>query len=147
MQRGPEEMKEPSKRRPWVVALACGGVVLLGILGTVYVGIFGSSPTAVCRRLSLSGVAAKCHRGTLGLMGALAEDVVEFDVPDSTASGRILSFASRQEYELAMAGYGVSAIVTRAHPFGSSSALVIVQIGHDAPAAAVKAARSITENL
>jgi hypothetical protein len=93
-----------------------------------------AGPTAgdICHKLEAAGVAAKCQvasRGDAGLLAQAASDRVTFDLPSVPGkTGQVLGFRDAASYEQTVKGYEAAAILAGPHRYGSSKALIFVQM-------------------
>lgn len=144
-------MQAPSRAALIGVALTLfmfGAVGVACVGGSYYVGMgwWGSAPPNLCRRMRGMGFAENCREERRGILNALAVEVVAFDVPESRASGQVMSFRKRTDYDAALLAYKLAALLGgTAH--GSKSHRTIIQIGAGAPNKASLAAQAILDGL
>jgi len=94
-----------------------------------------SKPTAagVCGKLVAAGVAANCKSGTPGGLGAAASEQAVFDLPSVPGeTGQVLRFDKSSDFEATTKAYDAVAVLAGRHRYGSSAALIFVQLNSGA---------------
>lgn len=98
----------------------------------------GVSAGDVCQKLEAAGVASKCQvgsKGDLGVIGRSASEYVTFDVPSVPGkAGKVLLFRNAADYAEAITDFEAAATLVGPHRFGSSTALIFVQLPRTASA-------------
>jgi hypothetical protein len=121
-------------------------------------GASGGAPTAapvsagdVCHQLEAAGVAAKCQagsKGDLGVIGRPASEYVTFDLPAVPGkAGKVLLFRNAAAYEEAVKGFEAASFLVGPYRYGSSKALIYVELNKAAPADVGAKAASVVSAL
>jgi hypothetical protein len=90
----------------------------------------------VCRMIADLGVGANCTESEPGGLGIGANESYEFELPSVPGeSGQVLVFSDRKIYDKTVAAFNEVASLAGPHRYGSSNALVFVQINEGLSAA------------
>lgn len=92
----------------------------------------GPSAGDVCRQLEAVGVAHKCQvasRGDLGTIARSASEYVTFGITTTPGKpGKVLRFRNAADFGDAVSGFEAAAFLIGPHRYGSSKALIFVQL-------------------
>lgn len=92
--------------------------------------------TAVCQMIVDLGVGANCTQSEPAGLGIGADEKYEFELPSVPGeSGQVLVFSDSKIYNKTVAAYDEVASLAGPHRYGSSNALVFVQINEGLSAA------------
>lgn len=91
---------------------------------------------AVCQRIVDLGVGANCTESEPRGLGIGADESYEFELPSVPGeSGQVLMFSNNKVFDKTVAAYAEVAELAGPHRYGSSNALVFVQINEGLSAA------------
>lgn len=91
---------------------------------------------AVCQMIVDLGVGANCTESEPGGLGIGADENYQFELPSVPGeSGQVLVFSDNKIYDKTVAAYDEVASLAGPHRYGSSNALVFVQINEGLSAA------------
>ncbi len=111
----------------------------------------GPSAGDVCHKLEAAGVAAKCQtasRGDLGAIARKASEYVTFDLPSAPGkAGKVLLFRNAADHAEAIQGFEAASFLVGPHRYGSSKALIYVELNKAATADAGTKAAAVVAGL
>lgn len=99
----------------------------------VLCGLAGCAPKptaeAVCHQLEAAGQAKGCHQDKPEVFAARAKTKWVFDLPRVAGkTGQVLDFANADDYQATVDAFTKAAMLAGPHRYGSSKALVFVQM-------------------
>ena len=107
------------------------------------------SAMSVCTTLVSSGVAANCKDGgPANGMGAAASEYVVFDLPSVPGeTGQVLRFDKSSDFDATTKAFDAMAALAGRHRYGSSGALIFVQLNSGASTEVGKKAEDVVNKL